>query len=179
MSRLILPAAVWERELPEPAPCKYCGTPGNFTYSMDLSDPTADPYCSVDHWGAYADEHATLTGTMRPPDATREAPFQDLAWREILARWPLLGPPGITFAERSGVDVLLYRLPTGRLAGALSHAANGAINVMVDPTKRGQGIGRALVRAAARRWQLDLSVQRMTPAGYRLVTHIDPRRDPT
>lgn len=176
MIRLLFPVGVWEHDLPVEQPCTVCGQPATFAYSATPEEQAEEPYCSLRHWADKADERVQLSGTMVPPDTDREVPFQDKAWAMIRARWPDSGTPGVTEAKNpAGDDVLLYRDQQGRLLGALSHSRQGRLNVIVDPTRRGEGIGRALVRAAGRRWPIDLSVQQMTPAGYRLVEHIDPR----
>jgi GNAT superfamily N-acetyltransferase len=179
MSRLIFPAAVWEHDLPEPRPCTVCGAPSSFAYTVQSADEPDEPYCSLRHWADRADERAQITGAMTPlrPDA-QDPPFQDAVWVTVRDHWPRSGPAGVTLTARSGNDVLLYRGEKGQLLGALSRNATGQLNVIVDPAERGKGIGRALVRAAGRRWPIDLTAQAMTAAGYRLVKHIDPR-DPS
>lgn len=177
MRRLIMPAAVWEDELPEPHPCTLCGVPANFTYTTDASEESNEPYCSLRHWADKADRDVQITGQMAfEPGRYSDPPFQERMWTTVATRWPVQGPPGVTATTNAaGHDVLLYRGEGGRLVGALSRTAGGQLNVIVAPKERGKGIGRALVRAAGRRWPIDLAVQRMTPAGYRLVRHIDPR----
>lgn len=179
MTRLILPAAVWEHDLPEARPCTVCGEPAAFAYTAQAVDEPDEPYCSVRHWADKADERAQITGTMTPfrPDI-QDPPFQDRMWSTVREHWPQRGTPGVTVTTRSGNDVLLYRKENGQLVGALSRTPAGQLNVIVDPAERGKGIGRALVRAAGRRWPIDLAMQDMTPAGVRLVNHINPQ-DPS
>jgi GNAT superfamily N-acetyltransferase len=177
MTRLILPAAIWEHDLPEPRPCTVCGEPGLFAYTAQATDEPDEPYCSLRHWADKADERVEITGKMTPlPPNLRDPLFQDNLWEVVRQRWPGRGTSGVSSTKNeAGHDVLLYRDQHGRLVAALLRTPKGQLNVIVDPAERGKGIGRALVRAAGRRWPIDLGLQNMTLAGQRLVKHIDPR----
>jgi len=176
--RLIVPAGVWEHDLPVAQPCTVCGEPGQLAYTTNEHDELTAPFCSLRHWAKAADDRVEITGEMKPISPyTQEAAFQDHQWNAICKRWPERGAKGISQTKNAeGHDVLLYRDERGRLLAALSRTQEGRLNVMVDPDHRGKGIGRALVRAAGRQWPIDLSVQTMTPAGIRLVNHINPRK---
>lgn len=163
-------AGVWTEERVLPDPCRRCGAYGRLWTSEAASGPYSGPWCSLRCWGAGADDAAQITGQLRHRRDRSRTP----EWSRIASAWPAEGPPGITVeADRHG-HALLYRDIEGALAGVLWHHGE-QIRVLVDPARRRQGIGKALVRSAGRRWPINLTAQRFTEAGAELTRAALPR----
>jgi GNAT superfamily N-acetyltransferase len=93
-----------------------------------------------------------------------------IPWARIVASHALLGQQGLShYNDRNGIEVLMYRSRGGYLEGVLRRSTSGELSVYVDPRRQHRGIGTILVREAARRWGVDLSVQRFTPSGLALA----------
>lgn len=172
--RLIIPAGVWE--VPIGALCIQCGGPGGHTYLLEQTDPPHGSFCDTRCWGHWWDAHVKLTGEpsgrFEPP-----APFQGPAWAHAVAELGETDParPGITRHTRRNHKLLVYRDPSGKLVGLLRRSDGGAYHVFVDPARRGQGIGKALMRAAGREWGVDRSLQHLTVDGAHLTNRILPK----
>ena len=105
------------------------------------------------------------------------------AWHEQVWQYPEHGPVGVGYfrgevpADRQAycgpyVDCLLYRGENGDLLGILNHypvdctlETAGSVNTWVHPEHWGKGIATALHAEANRRWAIDYTKQRFTPAG--------------
>lgn len=108
------------------------------------------------------------------------------SWESQVEQYPRLGAPGIQyFAGDVGalkpVDCLLWRDEQGLVHGILNyysidfppHEQAGNINIFIDPQRRRQGIGSALLREAHRRWgPIDWNQQRYTESGIELAARM-------
>lgn len=165
-------AGVWVHEIGEEAICRRCEGPAALMVSEAPPAVAEGPWCSLTCWGAYHDERARITGHLPPPTNVPIPP-----WPGVRARMDLTGPPGITCTRDHLGHVLTYRDGDGILAGVLWRR-NGAIAVVVDPDRRRHGIGRALVRAAGRRWHINLGAAPVTAAGAALTSAALPPEHP-
>lgn len=119
-----------------------------------------------------------------------DIPDFDDWWDQQVSQYPRKGPPGLSYfrGEMGGpddwyVDCLLWRDKKGKLLGAVNHypvdmpphELKGNINVMVDPAHQGEGIGKTLLKAAVKRWDVNLDQQNWTPKGDRLRQSVDPK----
>jgi GNAT superfamily N-acetyltransferase len=164
-------AGVWTQESPPDGPCGFCGQPASLMVSETADGRQSGPWCSLAHWGHYHDRAAHITGRVGPLVDRSPVP----AWDRVVSGWPATGEAGITQDHDDRGDVLLFRTDDGALAGVLWHR-NGRIGVLVDPDRRRQGIGKALLRAAGRRWAIHLGGQRVTGPGVELIRAALPHR---
>jgi len=119
-----------------------------------------------------------------------DIPDFDDWWDQQVGQYPRKGPPGLSYfrGEMGGpddwyVDCLLWRDKKGKLLGVVNHypvdmpphELKGNINVMVDPAHQGEGIGKTLLKAAIKRWDVNLDQQNWTPKGDRLRQSVDPK----
>lgn len=163
-------AAVWGEERADEAPCRRCGALGRLWVAEAASGPYRGPWCTLRCWGTDADERAQITGRPRARRGRAAPP----AWATVVRSWPATGAPGITETSDRYGEVLLYRDVGGTLLGVLWHHGQ-QIRVLVAPDRRRHGIGKALVRAAGRRWPINLTAQRLTDAGAALTRAALPR----
>jgi GNAT superfamily N-acetyltransferase len=168
----IAKAGVWA--ITTHGPCTHCGGPGGFAFALERTDQIEGSFCDPRCWGRWWDEHVQLTGTHR--DIVPPTPWQPEGWRHAQNRWGanVADQPGITRHTRDRMQYLIYRELDGELVGFVRRHANGAIDVLVDPDKRGQGVGKALIRAAGREWGVNRAAQRITADGAAIVDRVDP-----
>lgn len=162
---------MWATEAP--GPCEQCGGPGGTAFVLETTDDTRDSFCGVDCWAKWWDTNVALTGDL-PGTRVEPAPWQPQAWTHARHEWG--DDPnriGITRAVRAGNAYLLYRDTAGQLVGILRRRTTGAYHVFVDPERRRQGIGKALMRAGAREWGVRRDAQRYTDDGAALDRYID------
>ena len=165
-------AGIWAREAAT-CPCAACGAPSRVILATEAHGPYSEPYCSVRCWGNHMDRTADIRGQEVTPRPWRG---EVLPWNRVARLYSVTGPPGISsYRARNGDDVLTYRSPAGLLEGVLRRDEYGSLTVHVDPIRQHHGIGTRLVRAAARRWGVDLGMQRYTPAGLDLARRALPR----
>jgi GNAT superfamily N-acetyltransferase len=159
---------LWLDETEHEAPCRRCGRAARLYVAETETGRREGPWCELACFGSYHDERARLHGRPRVNDRSPVAP-----WARIAERWPATGELGITQTRDGLGDVLTYRDAAGHLRGILWHRPTG-IGVLVDPAYRRRGVGLALVRAAGRRWPINLA-QPMTDAGVQLSAAAVPR----
>lgn len=159
---------LWLDETVAQGPCRRCGRPARLYVAETEAGRREGPWCELACFGVHYDERAHLHGRARVNDHSPAPP-----WARIAAGWPAIGEPGITQTRDGLGDVLAYRDATGHLRGVLWARVTG-IAVLVDPTHRRRGVGLALVRAAGRRWPIDLG-QLMTDDGAQLSAAAVPR----
>jgi GNAT superfamily N-acetyltransferase len=105
-----------------------------------------------------------------------------LTWDSQVVQYPTDGPLGISYFkgeidEERWVDCLLFRTETGELIGILNrypfdfypYEVVGNVNIWVHPDHQRKGIASALIRVAAKRWEIKVSQQRFTHAGLMLA----------
>lgn len=157
-----------------PGECSRCGSPATVRLlTDDQLDQDEPQYCSLHCWGQDQDEHTLITGADAQP---RMWTGSTRRWNAVARPFPTRGRPGICDHPTAGPGVLLFRLGSGLLAGVCTHERSGQLGVWVDPAQQHNGIGTQLVRAAARRWGVDLSQQHFTPAGLALTRRALPRQ---
>lgn len=111
---------------------------------------------------------------------------------------PEIGDPGIQYVRRRGqvmtlfdveanVDCLIYRDNAGLLAGLLFRfpkairdenglvGSAGEITLAVKPDHRRQGIGTALLKEAASRWDINWANQSYSASGLELIKSVVDR----
>jgi GNAT superfamily N-acetyltransferase len=161
---------VWTQESRPGAPCRLCGQPAVLMVSETADGLQSGPWCSLTHWGRHHDRAASISGRVGPLVDRSPVP----PWHRVVSGWPAAGEAGITETTDHYGDVLLFRDGDGALAGVLWHRS-GRLGVIVDPDRRHRGIGKALVRAAGRRWPIQLDRQSVTTAGAGLTFAALPR----
>lgn len=174
MTAWVESAGVWQHDL-DPSPCIECRTSGAHAgYATTLDDKIDGPFCNLTCWARHADRTVDLTGSAHRVEHPRRVPH----WDDFSAWVPPTGPQGISAAGYGPLTALVYRDEHGVVAGILMRTEINQWTVVVDPGRRQQGIGKRLVRAAARRWGINLDHQRLTPEGLTLARAAVPSSTP-
>lgn len=122
-------------------------------------------------------------------------PIFPFTWQSQVKQYPPAGEPGMGYFAGSlsdpdlpPVDCLLWRSDDGALRGILNHfpvdyppwEQAGNITLIVDPTRRRQGIAHRLLAEADRRWDVPWTQQGYTKDGLLTVVRflsLAERRD--
>jgi GNAT superfamily N-acetyltransferase len=119
-----------------------------------------------------------------PPARPLVAATSDMSDWDTQTQWyPPTGPPGLSYfpgrTPAGTIDCLLWRNEAGELVGILNHypfrtpegQEPGTFNVWVKPGWQRRGIASRLGDEAFRRWDIDIALQKYTPAGVALAEH--------
>lgn len=125
---------------------------------------------------------------MTPELRIMRAPL--LSWESQVVQYPATGEPGIGyFAGETSlgvVDCLLWRDEKGRVRGILNrygidfppYEKAGNVNIWIRPSHQRQGIGRALIEEAIRRWgPINYEQQQFTEAGAAFARQLLAERE--
>lgn len=143
---------------------------------IEQTDVSTESFCDIRCWARWWDSQVVLTGDRNLPREPTP-PWQALSWRHAQDAWGEVDvtQPGITRRSNNVSDYLIYRDSNGTLLGFVSRSQTGGYFVFVDPSRRREGIGKILMRAAGREWGVAVDRQNHTDEGYLLSERIDPR----
>lgn len=111
------------------------------------------------------------------------------SWQGQSAQYPRKDTPGIHYfkgliSPEDWVDCLLFYDKAGDLVGVLNHfpkdmppyEKKGNISVFVKPNRLREGIATRLLKAALKRWRIDLRRQQYTPDGELFIRGFNRQR---